>query len=410
MTAISKSQAAKAFGAALFTSTRRKNTFVNMLTGSAPQSVQADRNRNKSQTEAGAPVVMVTDLSRQAGDTVEMDLFHNLNGLPTMGDKKIEGRGESLDKVEFELSINQGRHNVDSGGKMSQQRTKQNLLQVARTMLGNYFNDLQDEIATYHLAGARGDFMPEDMIVPTADHHLFAETMVNPITAPTADRHFFGGDADAIDGANGIVAADKLTLSKIDEIALYLEEMAHPIKPVRFEADALYGESPFFVLFVTPRQWNDLWTDAQANGKVTELIANAVNRSNGFKHPLFQGDRLMWRNILVRKYSKPVRFNSGSSVQVGNGNGDGKENTVTAKTLIERAILLGAQALANAYGKTSSGAQFNMTTKKVDHDNGRETVIGWMNGLKKVRFEEKSGRVNDYGVMVLDTAVGGLSK
>ena len=405
--AISRVQAAKMFGAALFMHTRRQNTFVNMLTGAAPKAVKADKKKNKTQTEPGAPVVMVNDLSKEAGDTVEMDLFHNLGGLPTMGDEKIEGRGESLSKVEFELNIDQGRHNVDSGGKMSQQRTKQNLLQVARTMLGNYFNDLQDEIATYHLAGARGDFMPSDMIIPLASHEKFKKIMVNDVNAPTADRHFFGGDADTFAALD---PTDKLALAKIDEIALYLEEMAHPIKPIKFEADQLYNESPFYVLFVTPRQWNDLWQDLQSSGQAQQLLANAVQRSQGFKHPLFQGDRVMWRNILVRKYSKPVRFMAGSTVNLGSATGDGTETQETAATVIDRGILLGGQAMACAYGKTSSGAQFSMHTKKVDHDNGRETSIAWMNGLKKVRFKEKSGRINDYGVCVLDTAVGGLSK
>ncbi|MEZ9681913.1 N4-gp56 family major capsid protein [Vibrio splendidus] len=414
MTAITKAQAAKAFGAALFTHTRRQNTFVNMLTGSAPKSVPADKNRNKNQTEAGAPVVMVTDLSKQAGDSVEMDLFHNLTKKPTMGDKKVEGRGEDLNKVEFELSINQGRHNVDSGGKMSQQRTKQNLLQVARTMLGSYFNDLQDEIATYHVAGARGSFAPSDMIVPTEDDPDFNEIMVNKVTPPTYDRHFYGGDAQTLNtgDSNVISAADTLTLGKINEIALFLEEMAHPIKPIKFEADQLAGESPFYVLFVTPRQWNDLWNDIQKVGakgetSVASLIATAVNRSQGFKHPLFQGDRLMWRNILIRKYSKPVRFNAGDTVKVSTNTKDAQTTgaVIPSGVTVDRAMLLGGQALANAYGKTSSQAQFKMTTKKVDHDNGRETSIAWMNGLAKVRFEEKNGRINDYGVAVLDTAV-----
>ncbi|MCE7567542.1 N4-gp56 family major capsid protein [Aliivibrio fischeri] len=408
MTAITKAQAAKAFGAALFTHTRRQNTFVNMLTGSAPKNVPADKNRNKTQTESGAPVVMINDLSKQAGDTVEMDLFHNLNKKPTMGDKKIEGRGEDLNKVEFELSINQGRHNVDSGGRMSQQRTKQNLLQVARTMLGNYFNDLQDEIATYHLAGARGSWMPDDLIVPTADDPDFNEIVVNKITPPTYDRHFYGGDADSL---TAIDSTDTMTLAKIDELALFLEEMAHPIKPIKFEADQLAGESPFYVLFVTPRQWSDLWNDIQTKSSTKEsaasLIANAVNRSQGFKHPLFQGDRIMWRNILVRKYSKPVRFTTGDKVNVSTNTklAVTTDIEITAKVTIDRAILLGGQALANAYGKTTSGAQFKMTTKKVDHDNGRETSIAWMNGLAKVRFKEQSGRLNDYGVAVVDTAV-----
>ena len=156
MSTITKAQAAKAFGAALFTHTRRQNTFVNMLTCAAPKAAKADTNHGKKQTEKGAPVVMINDLQSQAGDSVEMDLFHNLNGLPTMGDKKLEGRGESLSKTVFELRIDQGRKMVDSGGKMSQKRTKHNLLSTAKTLLGNYYNDLKDEVAMYHLAGARG--------------------------------------------------------------------------------------------------------------------------------------------------------------------------------------------------------------------------------------------------------------
>lgn len=401
MTTITRAQAAKAFGAALFQHTRRQNTFVNMLTGSAPQGVKADKNKNKMQTERGAPIVMINDLTKMAGETVEMDLFHNLNGLPTMGDKKVEGRGENLNKVTFELGIDQGRHNVDSGGKMSQQRTKHNLLQVARTMLGNYFNDLQDEIATYHLAGARGSFQPGDMILPLGGHELFKEIMVNDVTPPTYDRHFFGGDADRFEA---IESTDILTLDKIDELALYLEEMNHPIKAIKFEKDQLSGEDPFYVLFVTPRQWRDLWASA-SDKKIQELMSRAIQRSQGFKHPLFAGDRIMWRNILVRQYRKPVRFMTGDAVTVSADDNAATATTKEAKTNIDRAILLGGQAMACAYGKTDSGAQFNMHTEKVDHGNGRETSIAWMNGLKKVRFEEKSGRVNDYGVCVLDTAV-----
>ncbi|QQO66691.1 phage capsid family protein [Klebsiella michiganensis] len=38
----------------------------------------------------------VTELTRQAGDEVEMDIVFKLNKRPTMSDKKLEGRGENL--------------------------------------------------------------------------------------------------------------------------------------------------------------------------------------------------------------------------------------------------------------------------------------------------------------------------
>lgn len=401
MSTITKAQAAKAFGAALFTHTRRQNTFVNMLTGAAPKAAKADKAHGKKQTEKGAPVVMINDLQSQAGDTVEMDLFHNLNGLPTMGDKKLEGRGESLSKTVFELRIDQGRKMVDSGGKMSQKRTKHDLLSTAKTLLGNYYNDLKDEVAMYHLAGARGSFAPSDFIIPTEDHSEFKEIMVNDVMAPTYDRHVFGGDATSFEA---IDAADIMTLEKLDDLALILEEQANPMKHISFEADQMANESPFFLLFVTPRQWRDLWASA-TDKKLQELQSRAIKRGQGFNHPVFKGDVIMWRNILVRQNRKPVRFFAGDTVTVSNNDKLATTKQVTAGTTIDRAILLGGQALANAYGKSDSGSHFSMTTEKTDHGNANETAIVWMNGCKKVRFADKTGRVNDYGTMVLDTAV-----
>ena len=399
--AVTKAQAAKAFGAALFTQANRQNTFVNLLTGKAPTMAMRKKNQGKDQTEAGAPIVRITDLEKQAGTTVEMDLFHDLAGLPVMGDQRLSGRGEDLSKTEFELEIDQGRKMVESGGKMQQKRTKHNLVSISKTLLANYFGRLQDEIAMFHLAGARGSYKADDIIMPTEDHELFKKIMVNDVLAPTYDRHLYGGDADSIEG---IDAADILTLDKIDDIALMLEEQVYPIRPVRFDDDKMAGENPFHVLFVTPRQWADFrssMTDKQA----LQLQAAASTRKQGFNHQIFSGDCFMWRNILVRQYKKPVRFNAGDQVKVSNNDNAATTRLATAGTTVDRAILLGGQALANAYGKTSSGAQFGMSTESIDHGNSREIVIQWMNGLKKVRFKSRSGRMNDFGAAVLDTAI-----
>ena len=398
---ISKAQSAKIFGAALLSFTRRKNTFVNMMTGAAPKSISKDGNNGKNQTEKGAPIIRIEDLASNAGTSAEMDLFHNFNGLPTMGDRKIAGRGEDLSKTIFEVEIDQGRKLADSGGKMAQKRTNPELLAVAKDLLSIYYNDLSDEIAMFHLAGARGSFTGDDMIVPFDTHEEFAEIMVNPVTPPTFDRHLYGGNATSIDT---IDAADILTLEKIDDIALILEEQENPIRHITFEADQMANESPFYLLFVTPRQWRDLYASATTK-KLQELQAAASRRGQGFNHPVFKGDVIQWRNILIRQYRKPVRFYSGDSVTVSNNDNAATTQVLTAGVDIDRAILLGGQALALAFGNVGSGTHFNMTTKKVDHDNARETVIVWMNGLKKVRVEQKSGRINDFGCMVIDTAV-----
>ena len=155
-TQVTSAQAVKLQNAALFTAASRNHSFTNMLTGAAPKVAQGQK-KGKIQTDKGAPVVRITDLEKQAGDNVEVDIVHKLNKKPTMGDRKLEGRGEDITTASFNLSINQGRHLVDSGGKMSQQRTKHDLLRTSRVLLGSYFNDLDDQITQVHMAGARGD-------------------------------------------------------------------------------------------------------------------------------------------------------------------------------------------------------------------------------------------------------------
>ncbi|EGW6283048.1 DUF4043 family protein, partial [Salmonella enterica] len=255
--------------------------------------------------------------------------------------------------------------------------------------------------AVVHLAGARGDFMADDVIVPLASHRDFKEIMINDVMPPTHNRHFFGGDATSLEAVD---SSDVFTLSLVDNMALFIDEMAHPLQPVRLKGDELYGEDPYYVLYVTPRQWND-WYTSTSGKDWNQMMVRAVNRSKGFNHPLFKGECAMWRNILVRKYAgMPIRFYTGSRVWISNNNLAATTQQIEVKTNIDRAMLLGAQALANAYGQ-KDGGHFNLVQKKTDMDNRTEIAIDWINGLKKIRFEDKTGRMQDHGVIAVDTAV-----
>ncbi|HDL6872593.1 DUF4043 family protein [Yersinia enterocolitica] len=173
MTTITSAQANKLMQAALFTAINSNHSFVNVLTEQleAPKSVNPDK-KGTTQTSHNAPVVRIIDLQKQKGDEVDMQIVHK---RPTMGDRNLAGWGGNLTFANFSLKISQGRHQVDVGGKMSQQRFKHNLNKTARTLLSTYFNDLQDQSATVHLAGARGDYLSDDTIVPLADHGEFGK-------------------------------------------------------------------------------------------------------------------------------------------------------------------------------------------------------------------------------------------
>ncbi|MFL7024262.1 N4-gp56 family major capsid protein [Enterovibrio norvegicus] len=401
MTTITREQARRLQEAALFTAANRNRSFTNMLTEQAPKAAKGDMKGNK-QTSPGAPIVQVTDLKKTKGDTVDMQIVHKLTKRPTMGDQRIAGRGESLDFTEFELSIDQGRHQVDAGGKMSKQRTAHNLMSTSRTLLGTYYNDLKDQLATIHMAGARGDFIADDTIVPLAAHAEYAGMLVNDVLPPTYDRHFFGGDATTFETLD---QADVFSMSVVDSLSLFLDEMAHPIQPIRFNEDKLAGDEPFYILNVTPRQWND-FKQTSSYKDWQQLAATAMKRKGDFSHQVFRGECVMHENILVRKYmGMPIRFNTGSTVSISGNSNDAPVSQVTAGTTIDRAMLIGAQAIADAWGSTSKGSQFSVHTEKTDSGNRDEVTIAWMNGLKKIRFADKNGRMNDHGVVAVDTAI-----
>lgn len=398
--------AAKLFNAALFVEAIKAPSWSNMLTGKAPKITDATR-KTKGQTDPGAPIVRITDLEAKAGDEVSVDMFHHFSQKPVMGDAKLAGKGAKMSFAADTLRINQGRTVVESGGRMSQQRTSHDLKKLAKTMIGNsWFSRLDDQISLVHLAGARGDDVTADWIVPVASDPDFADIMVNSVTPPTFDRHLYGGDATAIDN---IDSADKMSLAAIDRLRLVLDEMAFPPQPIMLEGDEQAGDNPFYLLSITSRQWHDLTTSADG-ATIRQLQANAMERARGFNHPVFRGDVLFWNGILVRKVRRPIVFNAGSNVTVCTNSADAATTTKTAGVRINRALLLGAQALGTAYGNVlragSGGADyFRYHEEMTDHENVVEHSIAWMNGKKKLRFRGSDGRVNDHGVVALDTAV-----
>ncbi|MEX2964602.1 DUF4043 family protein [Microbulbifer sp. TYP-18] len=398
------------FNVALFTEASRPNSFANMMTGKAPKTVSKNKADGNVQTNPGAPIVRITNLSKQAGDEVTMDLYHQLRMKPTMGDRKIAGRGGSLSSAQFNLKIDQGRLQVDSGGRMSQQRTSHDLRNVARTMLGPNYNALDDQLCLVHLAGARGDHDDAEWAVPLSSDPEFAEIAVNPVKPPTYDRHMYAGDALSLDGGSALDSADLFDLTAVDNLRLVIDEMPFPIQPVKFEGDPQANDNPFYVLSVSPRQWNDFWTSMSGSQWQT-LLSNAHSRAKGFNHPLFIGEVAMWRNILIRKRSRTIRFSSGSNVTVCTNTANAQTTTATVGTNVERAILLGGQALATAFGrngkKAEGGHHFRLHEELTDAGNMMEHTVYWTNGKAKVQFEGTDGRINDHGCMVLDTAVSG---
>src|SRR5690606_25075250 len=112
-----------------------------------------------------------------------------LRGMPTTGDNRLEGKEEKLRFFSDTVQIDQMRHGVTAGGKMTQKRTIHNLRTVARNRLSEYWAKFVDEMLFIYVSGARG--INEGFFTPTT----WAGHAENAIQAPDSGHLLYGGDA-----------------------------------------------------------------------------------------------------------------------------------------------------------------------------------------------------------------------
>lgn len=393
--------ARKVYGIALFHEAVRKGNFSKLMSGPAPSEGESlKKARGKEQTSPDYPIVRVTDLSKQAGDAVTIDVFNIIKGKPIMGDEKITGRFMNLSFSSIECKINQSRGGVDVGGKMSQQRTNWSLRNISKANLAGWYGRYDDQVTQIHLSGARGTHNGSEWVVPLASDPDFAKIMVNAVNPPTFNRHKFGGNATSIATLD---AADILSLDTIDKMRSFLDELDFPMQPIKLPDDPGSEENPLYLLIMTPRQWYHLSTATGATAWRTFLM-NARERSS--KNPLFTGECGMWNGVLCRKTPRPVRYSAGDTVNIYNSAGVAATTTVPAGVTMDRALLLGAQAAANVYGRSQgSDFYFDWFERKVaeDHNNSVEVSVSAMNGKRKLTFTV-DGTSTDHGVIAIDTS------
>lgn len=395
--------ARKVFGGALFARTQRKPSLMKNITGPAPKQKGAEA-KLKGQSAPDFPIVRVTDLSKSAGDAVSVDLFDIVTGKPVMGDKKLAGKMMSLSYSSMDVKINQSRGGIDTGGRMAQQRTVTQLRGICMANLTGWNTRLEDQQSLVHMAGARGLQNTVDWVVPLATDADYSSIMVNPVYAPTYNRHLYAGDATTLADMD---AADILKLEDIDRLRSYIEDSDLPLQPIKLPDDPMADDEPLYVLFVTARQWHYLQN--RTSGTVWRtFLANAYARKTaGSKHPLFSGEPGMWGSILIKRMGRAIRFPANTAVTVATSAATYTETSVTTAVDTDRAILLGAQALANVYGRhQKSDYYYNWHEEESDHGNTLEISTAMMNGKAKVRFKVNvSGTLTDtdHGVMVIDS-------
>lgn len=334
--------------------------------------------RNKSYWEKkfitegdNSPIQRLPDLENEAGDTINFDLSLQLRNAPVYGDNRLEGREESLRFASDSIKIDQMRHAVSAGGKMSRKRTVHKIRQIGKARLSDYWAKFDDEMMFIYMSGARG--INEDYIESLA----WAGHAQNPIQAPDAAHQMYGGTATS---KIGLTAADKMSRMVIEKAAVKAKMMrASDPTTVNIQPVMINGEE-HYVTVMNPVQEYDMRTDAGGQGWLD--IQKAAASAEGRNNPIFKGGLGMIGNVVLHSHDRVIRFSD-----YGAG----------ANLPAARALFLGAQAGVVAYGSTG-GLRYTWAEEIADFGNEPKIEAGKINGVKRTRFNGK-----DYGSMAIDT-------
>lgn len=317
------------------------------------------------------PIQRLTDLESDAGDTISFDLSVQLRQKPTYGDDRLQGKEEKLKFFTDSVSIDQARHGVNTGGKMSRKRTVHNIRKTGRDRLSDYWASFIDQTTFIYLSGSRG--INENFIedVNWAGH---AE---NPIQSPDANHLLYGGTAKS---KETMTANDKMSAALIERAKVQATMMASTSpKSAQMLPININGEK-HYVCLMSEFQAHDMRTADEAGWtKYQAAAAKAEGRNN----PIFKGGLGMVNNVVLHSHADAIRFNN-----------YGADKNLAAA----RALLLGRQAGVVAFGAVGG---FRFQWKEEEQDHGNEQVItgGLIFGIKKTRFNSQ-----DFGILSLDTA------
>lgn len=401
----------------LFAANLQRKTGFNRMSG--PMSKQTDAEGNiRGVSSSHRPIVRVQDLSVKAGGEVTFDLINPLKATPIMGDEMASGKGSKMSFSNDTLRINQARFPISAGGQMTQQRTPHQLRSLAQEQARSIFERFTDQACQVHLAGARGFHNDINWCVPLAADPKFSSVMVNTVRAPSRNRHFIStgsGIEQVVAGSNAITIAttDVFNADVVDSIATWLDGMSIPLPSVIFDNDEQASDAPLRVLMVSAEQYNSFVQSTNFRTYQAQAMARGQQAKN---NPVFMGDALLWRGILIIKQPRPIRFYAGDPINWCASTTASTETTTDlvpsafgTTYAVDRAILLGGQALAEGYGKHNrSLGSFFTEEEWSNFHNDYEYLIGEIAGRSKIRFLVDHGeslQYTDNGVAVFDTAV-----
>ena len=304
-------------------------------------------------------ITIKSDLTtRDGGDRIRVGIRSQLRGAGVEGDGTLEGNEEALETFYQDVTINQLRHAVRSGGKMSEQRVPFSVRDEAKDGLSDWWADRIDTWFFNQIAGntaqTDGRYVGFNATVaPDADHVTY---------------HTSGSTAE-VSISNTSVA--KFNLTAIDTAVEKAKVAKNALRPI------MIGGKKHYVMFIHPYQTTTLRTST-ATGLWQDIQKAVVSGGAQTDNPIFTGALGMYNNVVLQESTRIPVSPTNSSVY--------------------RAVLCGAQAGSIAFGRGFGKETFNWVEELFDFKNKLGVAAGCQAGMIKTRFDG-----SDYGTVVVPT-------
>lgn len=305
------------------------------------------------------------DTSKGPGDRVRNTLRMLLSGAGIEGDGTLEGNEEALTTYTDDVIINQLRHAVRSGGKMSEQRIPFSVREEARLGLQDWWADRIDAAFFNQIAGNTNE----------TDARYLGH---NTATQPDANHRVFSGNGtvdSAVDAST--TASAQFTLTLLDT-AVQTAKLATPqVRPVRVNGADKY------VCFLHPRQVTQMRTSTDT-GQWLDIQKAALQGSGSKANPIFSGALGEYNGVILHESTRvPI----------------GSDASGTAASGVRRAVFCGAQASCIAFGRGYGSSKMSWVEELFDYRNQLGVSAGMIWGLKKTRFNSE-----DFATITISTA------
>lgn len=318
---------------------------------------------NKFISDDGNSIIQQKDnVEKGPGDTINYGLRMQLSGTGVQGDGTLQGQEEALTTYADKVLVDQLRHAVNVGGRVSQQRVPFELREEAR--LG-----LQDWMA------ARFDVCFFNQLCGNTVQTDTRFTGNNATIAPTSGYTIF---PTGITTEGGLGSTNTMVISMLDfgvERAI-LGPSGNPlIRPIDVD-----GEQKW-VAFLHPSQITDM-RQSTTTGQWLDIQKAAATGGEVSDNPIFTGALGEYNQVVLHRAARvPQCITSGA---------------VIAST--RRGAFCGAQAGVIAFGRGEGAEQFTWDEEVFDYKNILGVAAGTIFGIKKAVFNSA-----DFAVMPIST-------